>query len=86
VATAKAKGVKIINPNWVEVPSSFRGRLSLTGRYATLYRRCKDDSVIEVKLIAPRIDEPHDGVLIIRKKALVPVSDKELFQAKLKGL
>jgi hypothetical protein len=86
MGTAKAKGVKITNPNWIESPSRYRGRLSLAGRYATLHRRCEDDSVIEVKLLYVGEYEPEDGLLIVRKKALVPVTDKELFQARLKGL
>lgn len=86
MATAKQRGVKITNPNWVEAPHWIRGRDALAGRYATLHKRCADDSLIEVKLLSVRDQEPGDGFLIVRKKALVPVTDKELFLARLKGL
>lgn len=86
MATAKERGVRITNPNWIEEPGRFRGRLSLAGRYATLHQRCSDDSLIEVRLLYVGKDEPTDGLLTIRKNALMPVTDKELFQARLKRL
>ncbi len=86
MATAKERGVKITNPNWVESPHWIRGRLALAGRYATLHERCADDSLIKVRLVSVRDQEPEDGLLIVRKRALVPVTDKELFLARLQRL
>ena len=97
--TAKEKGVKIAFNGKIsyfyaddaDMGFSHIEKPWALGRYATLHARVKkDDSKIVIKLLnplrTPREDLNRLQYLVVDKACLLPVDDKELFTAKLKGL
>ncbi len=99
MSTAKERGVKIAFPgkisyfyaNDAEMGMSHVEREWAIGRYATLHARVpKDDSKIVIRLLnslqTPRDDLNKIRFLVVDKACLMPVDDKELFTAQLKGL